>query len=360
MDQDRRRAWVEVDLGALKHNARLMADRAQVPIVPMIKADAYGLGAVPVAHALETLNPWGYGVATVEEGAELRNAGIDRRILVMTPLLPWDFDGAREHRLTPVLGEPESIAAWCRDSDAPWHLGIDTGMHRAGLPWWRTGDLHEVVARHQPEGACTHFHSADANDGSIQLQQERFRAAIAALPARPSLLHAENSPGMERQSPSPWDLARPGVFLYGVGGGDGSSVDPAPVASIRGRIVSMCDVPDGETVSYSATYRAHGKRKVATVALGYADGYRRALSNRGSAIVHGRRVPVAGLVTMDMTMLDVTGVPCELGDVATLMGQDGDELLDVNEVARTADMSPYEVLTGLRQRLPRLYVDRST
>ena len=131
MDQDRRRAWVEVDLGALKHNAQTMASRAQVPLVPMIKADAYGLGAVPVAGALEALEPWGYGVATVDEGAELRRAGITRRILVMTPLLPWDFEGARAHDLTPVLGEPRAIADWCAVSDAAWHLGIDTGMHRA-------------------------------------------------------------------------------------------------------------------------------------------------------------------------------------------------------------------------------------
>ncbi|MEP7347250.1 MAG: alanine racemase C-terminal domain-containing protein, partial [Gemmatimonadaceae bacterium] len=208
-----------------------------------------------------------------------------------------------------------------------------------------------------PEGACTHFHSADLNDGTIQLQQDRFRRAMAALPARPRFLHVENSPALERQSPSPWDLVRPGVFLYGVGGGEGSAVRPAPVASIRGRIVAIRDVPDGETVSYAATYRVQSRRQVATVALGYADGYRRALSNRGSALIRGMRVPVVGMVTMDMTMLDVTGVACKVGDVATLLGQDGDELLDVNTVARTADMSPYELLTGLRQRLPRLYVE---
>ncbi len=359
MDRDRRRAWVEVDLGALKHNARLMADRAQVPLVPMIKADAYGLGAVAVARALESLHPWGYGVATLEEGEELRAAGIDRHILVLTPILPWDFDGVRAARLTPVLGEPAAISQWHGGGGGAWHLGIDTGMHRAGLPWWRIAEVLPVVGEHPPEGACTHFHSADQNDGTIQLQQQRFREAIDALPRRPRFLHAENSPGVERQSPSPWDLARPGVFLYGVGGADGSAVLPAPVASIRGRIVSLRDVPDGETVSYAATYRAHGRRRIATVALGYADGYRRALSNRGTALVHGRRVAVAGLVTMDMTMLDVTDVECNVGDVATLLGQDGDELLDVNEVARTADMSPYEFLTGLRQRLPHLYQDRT-
>ena len=357
MDRDHRRAWVEVDLGALKRNARTMAARAKVPIVPMIKADAYGLGAVAVARALESMEPWGYGVATVDEGEELRAAGIARHILVVTPLLPWDFDTARAARLTPILGDPAAIRHWHAGGGGAWHLGIDTGMHRAGLPWWRIADVISVVALHPPEGACTHFHSADRVDGANQLQQDRFRAAVGALPARPRFLHAENSPGLERQSPSPWDLVRPGVFLYGVGGNEGSAVTPAPVASLRGRIVAIREVPDGESVSYSATYRAKGVRRVATVALGYADGYRRALSNRGTALIHGKRVPVVGLVTMDMTMLDVTGVACDVGDVATLMGRDGDELLDVNDVARVADMSPYELLTGLRHRLPRLYVE---
>ena len=147
---------------------------------------------------------------------------------------------------------------------------------------------------------------------------------------RSAILHAENSPSIERQSPSPWSLVRPGVFLYGVGGGDGSGVVPRNVASLRARVVEVRDVPEGETVSYSAAYRAIGTRRIATVAAGYADGYRRSLSNRGTALVRGRRVPVAGMVTMDMTMLDVTGERCDVGDVATLLGTDGDELLDVN------------------------------
>ncbi|MFN8572826.1 MAG: alanine racemase [Gemmatimonadaceae bacterium] len=358
MDPDRRRAWVEVDLGALKRNAATMAARAGVPIVPMVKADAYGLGAAAVVRALETLSPWGYGVATVTEGEELRAMGIDRHILVVSPLLEWDFATARAARLTPVLSDVAAIAAWERTGGGPWHLGIDTGMHRAGVPWWQVEQVVPMLRAHPPEGACTHFHSAERDDGTRELQEQRFRAAISALPIRPRFLHAENSPGIERQSPSPWDLARPGVFLYGVGGDTGSDATPRPVVQLKGRIVSLRDVPAGETVSYGGTFHAHDARRVATVSLGYADGYRRAFSNRGVALVHGRRVPIAGLVTMDMTMLDVTDVECRLGDVATFIGCDGEDTLDVNEVARTADMSPYEVLTGLRQRLPRVYVER--
>jgi alanine racemase len=144
-----------------------------------------------------------------------------------------------------------------------------------------------------------------------------------------------------------------------VGSGAGAQIEPEPVVGLHARIVALHDIGDGETVSYEASYRAVGPRRIATVALGYADGYRRALSNRGSALVAGRRVPVAGVVTMDMTMLDVTGVPCAIGDVATFIGGEGDAALSVEEVARTADLSPYELLTGLRQRLPRVYREAS-
>lgn len=350
-----RRAWVDVDLGALRRNALTLAQHSGVPLLPMIKADAYGLGAVAIARTLAPLGVWGFGVACVAEGEELRDAGIDSPLLVFSPLLPDDFADARRLGLTPTLGDPQSIASWIDNGGGAWHLAIDTGMCRAGVPWFRIADVVDLVRRAPPEGAFTHFHSAERNDGTVRAQQERFRAAIAALPERPRLLHAENSPGMERQAPSPWDLARPGVFLYGVGGEVGSPLHPEPVAHLRARVVELRDVPDGEGVSYGATWRAEGERRVATVAAGYADGYRRALGNCGTALVCGRRVAVAGMVTMDMTMLDVTGVPCAVGDVATLLGRDGDELLDVQDVARTAEMSPYELLVGLKLRAPRVY-----
>ena len=363
MQRELRRAWVEVDLGALKRNGLTMARRACVPLLPMVKADAYGLGAVPVVRALEALDPWGYGVATIAEAEELRAAGVERPLVIFTPLLPWDFVSARGARLTPALGDPAAIAAWISSGGGAWHLAIDTGMHRAGVPWWRVGSVADLVRQQPPEGVCTHFHSADLNDGSLDLQQRRFLEAVGALPIRPALLHAENSPAMERQSPSPWSLARPGVFLYGVGGGAGSSVCPAPVVSLRARVLEVREVRPGETVSYGGTYRWTGDDdapgRVATLSLGYADGYRRAFGNRGRVLLRGRCAPVAGVVTMDMTMVEVTEIPCEPGDVATLIGRDGDEELDVNDVARSAELSPYELLTGLRQRLPRLYSDSS-
>ena len=346
------RAWVEVDLGALVRNGATLARRAGVPLLPMVKADAYGLGAVQVARALERLEPWGFGVATVDEGRELRAAGITRPILVFTPILAEQFAAAESLGITPTLHRPDDIR-WWGARGRPWHLAIDTGMNRAGIAWDLVGDLADVIRAHPPEGAFTHFHSADLADATVALQEGRFREALAALPVRPAHLHAENSPRLERTGRSPWTLARPGVFLYGVDSDSGVACEP--VASVRARVVDIRTVADGETVSYGGTWRATGDRRVATLSVGYGDGYRRALSNCGRVLIRGRYAPVVGYVTMDMTMVDVTGVPCEVGEVATLLGADGDERLTLWDVARAGGISPYEVLTSLRGRLPRIY-----
>ncbi len=340
------RAWVEIDLDALLRNARALADRARAPLLPMVKADAYGLGALPVVRALESLDPWGYGVAMIEEGVALRAAGIRRPIVVFTPLLVSEFDAAHRHRLTPALGSAEAIAAWA-PSGAPWHLAIDTGMNRAGVSWDAVASL---ALRQRPEGAFTHFHSAECDNGSMEQQLARFREAVSHLPERPKLLHAENSPALERLTgSSAWDIVRPGVFLYGVG------ATAEPVASFRTRVVDLRTIPAGETVSYGATYRATTPRRIATLAMGYADGYRRAFSNRGLAIVNDREAPVVGTVTMDMTMIDVTDVPCALGDVATVLGRGGERVLDAVTMAERGGVSPYELLVGLALRAERIY-----
>jgi alanine racemase len=229
-------------------------------------------------------------------------------------------------------------------------------MNRAGVRWDELDGLRDALTEHPPEGVYTHFHSADLDDLSYDEQVRRFESALGRLPARPALVHAENSPAVERHAPSRWSLARPGIFLYGVGSGSG--VEPEPVAHLRSRVVDLRTVRAGETVSYCASWRADRDRRIATVAAGYADGYRRSLGNRGVALVRGRQVPVAGWVTMDMTMLDVTDVPCELGDVATLLGTDGSCTLTAESVGRAAGLSPYEILTGLRLRVPRRYLDR--
>jgi alanine racemase len=350
------RAWVEVDLAALRRNGAAVAGRAGVPLLPMVKADGYGLGAVHVALALEDLAPWGYGVATVTEGEELRRGGITRPIVVFTPILRMEIDAMRRADLTPALGDPAVIESWAR-TGRDWHLQIDTGMSRAGLRWDRMDWYREILARTRPAGVFTHFHSADLDDGSREVQEARFEEAIESLPERPALVHAENGPAVESHAPSRWTLCRPGLFLYGVASRAGGPLVPESVAAIRARIVEIRTLSEGDTVSYGATWRAPGVRRIATVPVGYADGYRRAFGNRGVALLGGRRVPVVGRVTMDMTMLDVTDTDAALGDVVTLLGRDGEDIVTVGDLAALGDLSPYELLTGLRTRLPRQHRD---
>ncbi len=350
-----RRAWVDVDLGALLRNGTSLAKQAGVPLLPMVKADAYGLGAESVARTLERLDPWGFGVATVGEGEELRRVGITRPVLIFSPILQGDFDAAIRSNLTPTLSDASSIARW-RETRRPWHLAIDTGMSRAGVQWDEIGALRDVISANPPQGAFTHFHSAEKDDSSRAKQEERFDSAIAQLPVRPEMLHAENSPAIEHRGPSRWTIARPGIFLYGVGSGNNAAINSEPVASLRARIIDLRTIHDGETVSYNGTYRAHGDRRIATLGIGYGDGYRRALGNRGQVLIAGNRAPIAGNVTMDMTMIDVTDIPCAIGDPVTLIGVEGDDRIDVIDVATAGGLSPYEVLTSLRGRLPRRYV----
>ena len=348
------RAWVDIDLGALLRNGEALAKHARVPLLPMVKADGYGLGVLPVVRTLAKLAPYGFGVATVQEGLELRAAGIAGRIIVFTPLLVAELARMREARLEPTLSSAETITAWMESGGGPWHLAIDTGVSRAGVRWGCIASVADAVRRAPPEGAFTHFHSSELDDGSMELQEQRFRDAIVALPARPAILHADNSAATVRRSPSPWSLVRPGVFLYGVGSGARAALQPEAVVHLRARVVELRDLRVGDSVGYDATWRATRPARVATLALGYADGYRRSLGNNAEALVNGRRVPVIGTVMMDMTVIDVTGVPCAVGDRATLVGADGDHLLTVESVAARAGLSPYELLTGLRQRIVRI------
>jgi alanine racemase len=359
MKQALARARVEIDLGALQRNGAAVARRAGVPLLPMIKADAYGVGARGALRALEVLEPWGYGVATVTEGEELRDLGVTRPIVIFTPLLDPDLSRARAARLTPTLGFPLEIEAWLKTGGGPWHLAIDTGMSRAGIPWREIDRVVQLAALAPPEGAFTHFHSAELDDGTMAAQEKLFREAISRLPSRPRLLHADNSAAIARKGRSAWDLIRPGIFLYGVGSGSSAPVQPEPVVHLRAPIVEIRELEAGDTVSYDATLRVDRPARIATLAIGYADGYPRSLSQIGSVLIGGTLATIAGTVTMDMTMIDVTTVKCEVGDIATLIGRSGSTVLTVERVADAASMSPYELLTGLRSRVERVYTGLS-
>ena len=203
------RAWIEVDLGALVENARTVARTAGARLLPVVKANAYGVGAVAVSRALEALEPWGYGVATVEEGAELRAAGITRPILVLLPARAQLFDELDRHSLTPALGDAGSILEWTARGDRPFHLEIDTGMGRSGVRWDDVEEIGSAVDTPSFEGCYTQFHSADRRDGSAERQLERFLAAVQRLPRRPALMHVANSAAAMRGTTFAFDLVRP-------------------------------------------------------------------------------------------------------------------------------------------------------
>ncbi len=318
----------------------------------MIKANAYGVGAPGVACALESLDPLAYGVAAVTEGELLRQLGITRPLIVFTPVLPSEHARARVADITLTLGDASAIESWASSGGA-YHLAIDTGMSRAGVDWRDVTAVRDAVRKWPPLGAFTHFHSAEAADGSVQVQVERFFTALKQLDTEIPFLHANNSAAaaLDVGGQKAWSAIRPGVFLYGVGRDLG--VAAQQVISLRARVVDVRWIEPGDSVSYGATYRANRKLRIATAAVGYGDGYPRSLSNRATAMLNGNLVRQCGLVTMDMTMFDVTDVACSVGDVVTLVGGDGGDDLTVEAVSRTADMSPYELLTGLSERLDR-------
>jgi alanine racemase len=349
-------ARIETDLSAVVRNARALAQRSGTRLIPMVKADAYGMGVGPVVRALEKLDPWGFGVATVAEGEELRSLGVGRPVIVFTPLLESELAAAAAASLTPALGSPATITAW-QPHGRPWHFAIDTGMARAGVSWREVAALREIVAKSAPEGVFTHFHSAELDDGSMQEQDRRFEDALAALGLTTVFTHTDNSAAVLRRGRSARDAVRPGIFLYGGATVAGAPIEPDPVAHLRAPVVDLRGCEAGDTISYGATFRATGPMRVATLACGYADGYPRNVGQHGrpgaTVILRGRRVPIVGRVTMDMIMLDVTGVECALGDTATLIGRDGDEVLTVAQVGESAGISPYEVLVGMNSRSPR-------
>ena len=350
------RAWIDVDLGALVENARTVARTAGAKLLPVVKANAYGLGAVAVTRALEQVDPWGYGVATIEEGAELRAAGITRRILVFMPTRAQLFDQYDLHQLTPALGDAGSILEWTTRGERPFHVEIDTGMGRAGVRWDEVDELGEAVDTPAFEGCFTHFHSADRKDGSADGQLERFLAAVKRLPRKPTFLHAANSAAALRGKGFALDLVRPGVFLFG-GAVAADLEQPRPVVSVRARVLSVRRVRQGESVSYNASWVAPRDTVIATLGIGYADGLRRDAGVRGTAqvLLRGKRCPIVGLVQMDMTLVETGAVEVQVGDTATIVGEEAKQRITLNEFAAWTDELPHEFLTGLGPRLPRVY-----
>ena len=351
---DTSRAWLDVDLGALAANARAFQALVGAPLLPMVKANAYGLGARAVTQALEPLQPWGYGVATLEEAEELRGFGITRPVLVFTPLLPGLARRALAAGVRPCLGDLDAIDAWLALGTAPFHIEIDTGMRRCGFPWDDARQLARAfdLVRGAPgwEGIFTHFHSSDSDAAATRLQWARLQDVVAAADRRPRFVHAANSGAGVADLGLDADFARPGIYLYG---GQVGGHTPLPVAALRARVVGARRIGRGDTVSYGASWVAPEPTTVATVAIGYGDGFPRRLGNAGRVEIGGKVHPIAGRVTMDLTMVAVGDAPVVPGDVATLYGG----LVSLDDQAAAAGTIGYELLAALLPRVVRRYQD---
>ncbi|MGH2630927.1 MAG: alanine racemase [Actinomycetota bacterium] len=360
--------WVEVDLDAIGHNVRALTFDG-VGVMAVVKADGYGHGDVAVARtALEAGASW-LGVALVEEGLGLRAAGIEAPILVLSEFPRGSEVAAVAAELTPTVATPfalerlDSVAA-----DLPAapgvHVKIDTGMHRVGVwPPDEAVDLVDLVARSglELEGLWTHLACADTDEVTTKEQLERFAGAVDAIEGaghRARFLHAANTAGAIAHPDSRFDLIRPGIGIYGVepAPGLGSSLGLRPALSWRCAVSAVRRLPAGTKVSYGHRYALAHDAWVATVPVGYADGYPRAGSSRADVLIGGRRCRVAGSVTMDQLLVDCGDVEPSPDEEVVLLGSQGTETVSAWELAERCDTIAYEILARVGARVPRRYV----
>jgi len=354
-----------IDLAALRENFALAKELVgpRTALLGVVKADAYGHGAVPVARTLEAEGTVALGVATPEEGIELRSGGIQSPILVFGGPFEASGEELRRHRLTPVLYEIDQVRRLQASSEGPLsvHLKIDTGMTRLGvLPAELPAFLEALAAapKLKLEGVLTHLAQADLSfEGLTAEQFRRFAVATEELRRqRPEvkIYHVALSAAILGGKGADYDWARPGIMLYGANPHPRLEAGKRlkPVMSFETEIVSLKSIPAGTTVSYGATWTAARPSRIAVLPVGYADGYLRSLSNRGQVLLHGRRAPVAGRVCMDFTMIDVSDIPeARPGDKVRLWGSD----LPAEEVAGWAETISYELFCAVGRRVPRVY-----
>jgi alanine racemase len=363
-----RPAWAEIDLDALDHNVRLLAARAApARLWAVVKANAYGHGAVACGRAALQAGAAGLAVVCVDEAEELRRAGIDAPILVVGYTPPGDAERAVSLRLRLTVGAWELVEALSAPArragwTAPVHLELESGLNRHGL---RPDDLVALAHRaHETpgvevEGLFTHFAAAEEGDQRFtRAQFEVLRDVSARLPFVKER-HCSASASVLLDREMSLDAVRTGLSMYGYRPAPwcGTDVDLRAVLSLRATVARVLEVERGATVGYGRTWAATRPSRIALVMCGYADGYRRSFGNRAHLLVHGRRAPVVGRVAMDMCMVDVTAVPgAAAGDVATLVGRDGEERVDADELAALADTISWEILAGVTARVPRLYL----
>lgn len=368
-----RPTFATVDLGRLAANYRALAARVGegVGIIPIVKADAYGHGAVAVARRLSMLGPRAFAVALAEEGVELRRAGISEEILLLGGLGSGQLAVALEHRLTPAVFERGLLDRLSREGRARGrriavHVKVDTGMGRIGFPTTEHGALVDWLASAQGievTGVFTTFARADEPDHAETARQiERlgtFLEGLARAGVGPGLVHASNTAGILGH-PAGWKQAvRPGVGLYGIHPGDAVARAPLqPVLGLETTVIQVKDVPAGTAVGYGGAWTAKGPARIAILPVGYGDGYPRALGSCGRVLFDGGQGIVAGRVSMDLTAVDVTGIGgVEVGSPATLVGERGAGAVTADEIARASGTIPYETLCGISGRVPRVYVE---
>ena len=361
-----------IDLDALTHNFREVHRRAQGrKVLAVVKAQAYGHGAVRTAKHLLGLGADTLGVALLEEGRELREAGSDAPILVMGAVVPSQAKALVGLRLTPAVytqavARALSNAAGELKTQIPVHVKIDTGMGRVGVtPEAAPAFIEELLDREGiiVQGLMTHFADADLRDKQFASKQmNRFETLLKELDAKGvaiPLRHAANSAALLDYQHALFTMVRPGLMLYGYNPLEGkpAGADLRPVLSLVTRIAFFKKVPAGIPISYGRTFVTRRESLIATIPIGYADGYSRGLSNKAEALVRGVRARVAGRVCMDMCMLDVTDVPgvCE-GDEVVLIGKQGNERITADDIAVKTGTIAYEVLCDIGSRVPRVYI----
>ena len=368
---DQRPTRIRVDLGALRHNLDAIRDHTGVPVLGVVKANAYGHGLLPVARHLEACGIAQLGVAFVEEGIALRRAGIKSPILVMGGIFGRQIAQFIEHELEVTVSSLDKLrqvedAAEAMGRRAVVHLKIDTGMERIGVHSYSCGPFIEAAMASRGctvKGIYSHLACADEPDNPMTARQlERFLEACAhveRIGAPMPIRHLANSGGV-LHFPDTWlDMVRPGIALYGALPDPSSqrALDLRPVLSLTSRVVFFKVVREGGTVSYGATWTAGADTRVVTIPIGYGDGWPRALSSRGEVLLRGQRRPIVGRVCMDQMMVDLG--PDGTGyneDEVVLIGAQQGEAMPVEAVALAAGTIPYEIFTGLNERIPRDYV----
>jgi len=370
-----------VDLGALKSNYRNIVEHVEAEarggtaprVIAVVKANAYGHGAAQVALALEDAGADLLACADIEEGAALRAAGVRSQILVFGALSVSDLDGVFDCNLTPTISTPGAAhavqaAAARHRLRQPYHLKIDTGMNRLGF---RHDNLRRTLPELfaspnlQLEAVYTHFATADDPESPLfGVQRERFERALAEIagiqPPSPRdggwYRHAANSAALLRDSRVWYDRVRPGLLLYGLVPPPLASTLPlTPVITLGSRIVAVKGIRPGEGVGYGVKFTADGPRQIAIVPAGYADGLDLRLAGCGAVLVRGRRVPIVGSICMDMLMADVTGLDVSPGDEVVIIGSQGNDRIDVREMAAQIGTIPYEILCRIGSRIERVY-----